>query len=97
MDTTTSTTWKYLAPNPKSLYTQLFIRGTRIRARIIYGMYMSAEEPMTVEEIAAECNLPLEAVHEAIAYCQTDPPGNQEGLQARRTVDGSERHERSGL
>jgi hypothetical protein len=37
-------------------------------------MYMSAEEPMTVEEIAAEFNLPKEAVKEAIAYCQTDPP-----------------------
>ena len=70
----TATTWKYLAPNPKSLYTQLFIKGTRIRARILYGMYMSAEEPRTPEEIAADYNLSLAAVKEAIAYCQTDPP-----------------------
>jgi uncharacterized protein (DUF433 family) len=73
-NSSTTTTWKYLAPNPKSLYTQLFIKGTRIRARILYGLYMSAEEPMTPEEIAAGYNLPLEAVKEAIAYCQTDPP-----------------------
>ncbi|MCE9533476.1 MAG: DUF433 domain-containing protein [Planctomycetes bacterium] len=70
----TTTTWKYLAPNPKSMYTQLFIKGTRIRARVLYGMYMSAEEPMTPEEIAADYGLPLEAVQEAIAYCQTEPP-----------------------
>lgn len=74
MDATTATTWQHLAPNPKSLCTQLFIKGTRIRARILYGMYMSAEEPMTPEEIAADYSLPLEAVQEAIAYCQTDPP-----------------------
>ncbi len=29
---------------------------------------------MTPEEIAADYDLPLEAVLEAIAYCQTDPP-----------------------
>jgi uncharacterized protein (DUF433 family) len=69
-----STTWKYLAPNPRSAYKQLFIRGRRIRARTLYGMYRSAEEPMTPEQIAQEYDLPVEAVKEAIAYCQTDPP-----------------------
>lgn len=70
----TTTTWQYLAPNPKSKYKQLFIKGTRIRARILYGMYMSAKEPRTPKEIAADYNLPVEAVKEAIAYCQADPP-----------------------
>jgi len=74
MSKSTNTTWKHLAANPKSAYTQLFIRGTRIRARVLYGLYMSDEEPMTPEEIAAEFSLPLEAVQEAIAYCQSDPP-----------------------
>jgi hypothetical protein len=37
-------------------------------------MYMSTEEPMTPEAIAAEFGLPLEAVKEAIAYCQSNPP-----------------------
>jgi len=69
-----SITWHYLAPNPKSCYKQLFIKGTRIRARVLYGTFMSADEPMTPEEIAAEFNLPLAAVHEAIAYCQANPP-----------------------
>ena len=74
MSQSTNTTWKHLVPNPKSAYTQLFIRGTRIRARVLYGLYMSDEEPMTPEEIAADFSLPLEAVQEAIAYCQSDPP-----------------------
>jgi hypothetical protein len=33
-----------------------------MRARILYGLYMSAEDPMTVDEIAAEFNLPVDAV-----------------------------------
>jgi uncharacterized protein (DUF433 family) len=63
----------YLAPNPKSAYRQLFVKGTRIRARTLYGWYASAE-PMTPEEIAREFNLPVEAVQEAIAYCESNPP-----------------------
>jgi uncharacterized protein (DUF433 family) len=29
---------------------------------------------MTVEEIAAEYSIPVEAVQEAIAYCESNPP-----------------------
>src|SRR5438445_5399161 len=71
---TTSRNWKYLDRKPGSAYKQLFVKGRNIRARILYGRYMSEEEPMTPEEIAADYNLPLEAVLEAIAYCETDPP-----------------------
>jgi uncharacterized protein (DUF433 family) len=62
-----------LAPNPKSAYKQLFVKGTRIRARVLYGWY-ACEEPQTPEEIAADYNLPIEAVKEAIAYCESNPP-----------------------
>jgi uncharacterized protein (DUF433 family) len=71
---TTSTQWVYLAPNPKSAYKQLFLKGTRIRAEIIYGLTVDGSEPMTPEEVAADYGLPLEAVQEAIAYCQSNPP-----------------------
>jgi uncharacterized protein (DUF433 family) len=74
MKRSTSVQWHYLAPNPKSCYRQLFVKGTRIRARVLYGMAVNAEEPMTSEQIAAEFALPVEAVKEAIAYCQTNPP-----------------------
>ncbi len=68
-----STQYKFLERNPKSNYKQLFIKGTKIFARTLYGRYMSEEEPMTPEEIAEDYSLPIEAVREAIAYCDTDP------------------------
>lgn len=68
-----SNNWTYLAPNPKSAYKQLFIKGTRIRAEVIYGM-VNETEPRTAEEVAADLGLPLEAVKEAIAYCESNPP-----------------------
>ncbi len=86
MNTPTSITWKYLAPNPKSAYKQLFVAGRRIRARILYGMFMSAEEPRTPEEIAADYGLPLEAVLEAIAYCQSDPPEIREDFEREERI-----------
>ncbi|HTU18487.1 MAG TPA: DUF433 domain-containing protein [Gemmataceae bacterium] len=51
----------------------MFIKGTRIRAEVIYRLSVS-REPMTAEEIAADYGLPLEAVKEAIAYGASDPP-----------------------
>jgi uncharacterized protein (DUF433 family) len=80
------TTWKHLAPNPKSAYRQLFIKGRRIRARTLYGMYMSAEEPMTPEDIAREYDLPLAAVLEAITYCQSDPPEIKADLEREQRI-----------
>jgi uncharacterized protein (DUF433 family) len=71
---TPSNPYEYLAPNPKSAYRQLFVKGTRIRARTIYGMFAGTEERMTPEEIAADQELPLAAVLEAIAYCESNPP-----------------------
>lgn len=70
--------YKYLERDPKSSYRQLSIKGRRIRARTLYGLYMSAEEPRTVEQIAADYHLPIEAVQEAIAYCQSKPPEIEE-------------------
>jgi uncharacterized protein (DUF433 family) len=69
---TTQTKFEHLAPNPKSAYRQLFLKGTRIRAWIIYCDHVAQE--MTPEDIAADRELPLEAVREAIAYCASNPP-----------------------
>jgi uncharacterized protein (DUF433 family) len=68
-----STQYKFLERNPKSNYKQLFVKGTKIFARTLYGQYMSEEEPRTIEQIASDYNVPIEAVREAIAYCDTDP------------------------
>jgi uncharacterized protein (DUF433 family) len=71
---TRSTGYRYLAQNPGSCYKQLFVKGTRIPARTLYGQYVSYEEPQSAEEIAADYGLPLEAVKEAIVYCESNPP-----------------------
>jgi uncharacterized protein (DUF433 family) len=74
MSTTPQKTWQYLEPRPNSFYRQLFLKGTRIRAEIINGYYVNEQDPATPEAIAAEFGLPLEAVQEAISYCQSNPP-----------------------
>jgi uncharacterized protein (DUF433 family) len=86
MSTPIKTTYQFLAPNPKSAYKQLFIKGTRIRARTLYGLYLNADEPMTPDEIAAEYGLPLQSVQEAIAYCQADPPEIRQDFEAEEAL-----------
>jgi uncharacterized protein (DUF433 family) len=81
MSTPTPTNWKYLEPRPCSLYRQLFIKGTRIRAEVVYGDYCREEEPWSPEMIAEQYNLPLEAVKEAIAYCESNPPEVEEDFR----------------
>ena len=86
MSTIPSTDWKYLEPNPKSSYRQLFVKGRGIRARILCGLYLSEEEPRTPEEIAADYNLPVEAVREAIAYCRSNPPEIEEDFRREEAL-----------
>jgi hypothetical protein len=81
----TTIIWKYLAPKPKSFYKQLFVNG-RIQARLLYGLYRNTEEPQSPEAIAAAYHLPLEAVREAIAYCDANPPEIQEDLAAEEAL-----------
>src|SRR5713226_6057792 len=80
------TTWNYLAPNPKSAYKQLFVKGTRIRAEVIYGMTVDGSEPMTPEEVAADFGLPMQAVQEAIAYCLSDSPEIRQDHAAEKAL-----------
>jgi uncharacterized protein (DUF433 family) len=66
--------WGYLERRPGSSYQQLCIKGKRIWAWTLYCEYMSEKEPCAPQEIAQNWDVPLEAVREAIAYCQSDPP-----------------------
>lgn len=76
-----STQYRFLAPDPRSAYKQLRIRGRKIFARTIYGQHVNSEEPRTVEELARDFNLPVEAVEEAIAYCKSNPPEIEEDFR----------------
>jgi hypothetical protein len=63
--------YKYLKPKRGSRYRQLFVNG-RIKAEILYRETVG-REPITPEEVAAEYDLPLQAVVEALHYCQQNP------------------------
>jgi uncharacterized protein (DUF433 family) len=86
----TTFSYKFLEPRPKSSYRQLFIKGTRIRAELVYRAHINVEEPMTPEEVAADYGVPLSAVREAIKYCRSNPPeiaadlAREEALMAAR-------------
>lgn len=61
--------YQYLrAKHGGSNYRQLFVNG-RIRAEVLYRETIGPA-PLTPLEVAGEDNLPLEAVLEAIDYCQ---------------------------
>ena len=66
--------WKYLERRPGSSYKQLAIKGKRIFAWTLYCEFMSEKESRTPEQLAKDWGVPLEAVQEAIQYCQSDPP-----------------------
>jgi hypothetical protein len=79
--------WIYLDRKPGSVYRQLFVKGRNIAARTLYGHFVNAEEPRIVEQIAADYQLPIEAVREAIAYCELDPPELQEDWAAEEALE----------
>jgi uncharacterized protein (DUF433 family) len=61
--------YKYLGPRYGSSYKQYFVKGRRIRAEILYGETLEPEA-RTPEEVAQDYDVPVEAVYEAIRYCQ---------------------------
>jgi uncharacterized protein (DUF433 family) len=81
-------TWKYLAPKPGSHYRQLFVKGTRIAAWVLYNYYLPGEDwpGQSAEEIATSFHLPVEAVREAIAYCESNPPELREDWEREEAL-----------
>lgn len=82
----TSTHWKYLERDPKSSYRQLSIKGRRIKARTLYGQCVNAEEPRSIEQLAEDFRVPVEAVREAIEYCQSNPPEIEVDFQEEQAL-----------
>ena len=60
--------YKYLTERPHSSSRQLFIKGRRLPAAIVYGDILV--EKMTPAETAKNWDLPIEAVYECIHYCK---------------------------
>jgi uncharacterized protein (DUF433 family) len=83
--------WQHLARKPGSLYRQLFVKGTRIRAWVLYNYFTPGEDwpGQSVQEIATDFNLPVDAVREAIAYCESNPPELREDWEREQALEAA--------
>ncbi|MFL5341896.1 MAG: DUF433 domain-containing protein [Gemmataceae bacterium] len=77
--------WKYLERNPRSSYKQLSFKGRKLHARTVYGQIVG-EDGRTPEEAAEDYGLPLEAVLEAIEYCESNPPEIERDYMRERAI-----------
>jgi hypothetical protein len=62
------TGYVHLGPREGSAYHQYFIKGRNLRAETLFRATVGPE-PMTLEEVARDYDVPIEAVREAIEYC----------------------------
>ena len=60
--------YRFLESRPRSSYRQLFVKGRRIRAEVLYRETVGID-PRTPEQVAEDFEVPLEAVLESIDYC----------------------------
>lgn len=69
----TVTTFVHLKPKPGSCYKQLFVHG-RIPTWIIHAWHKAPPpDGMSIEKLAADWSIPVEAVPEVLAYCESSP------------------------
>jgi hypothetical protein len=80
----TTAVWKHSDRKPKSLYKQLFVKDRWVAARTLHGQ-SQGEDARTPAELAADFGLSVEAVLEAIAYCES-PPEIQEDWQREQAL-----------
>ena len=73
MATSTATKYQHLEPRPGSHYRQLFLKGRRVRAAVVYEA-VHGPDPYAPEEFAREYGVPLEAVTEALDYVANNLP-----------------------
>ncbi len=86
--------YQYLEARPGSNYRQLFLKGRRIRAVVMYNA-VRGSDPRTPEEVARDFGVPLEAVIEAVDYVERNPTviqgdweREESSLRARGLLDG---------
>ncbi len=65
----TTPQWQYLESRPSSWRQQLYLKGRKLRAYNVWSDMIAND--WSIEETAYNWDLPVEAVLEAIEYCQT--------------------------
>jgi uncharacterized protein (DUF433 family) len=90
--------FRYIGPRPGSSYCQHFLNGSRTRAETIYR-YVIGPDAQSPEQVAADCNLPIEAVYECIRYCErnadlvrAEATADWENIASRGLLDGKFPH-----
>ena len=61
--------YRHLEPRPGSNYRQLWLKGRRIRAAVVWEN-VHGPDPRTPEEFASDFGVPLDAVLEALDYVE---------------------------
>lgn len=84
-----TTKYTYLAPREGSRYEQFFFQGRNLRAETLYRATVGPE-PMAVEEVARDYDVPVVAVLESIQYAVE----NAALLQREREQDWEESNAR---
>ena len=60
--------WHHLEARPHPWRRQLYVKGRRLRAFSVWSNMIANH--LTAEEIAQSRDLPIEAVHECVQYCE---------------------------
>ena len=82
----TSQQWQYLEQRPHPWRKQLYLKGKRIKASVIYSDMIVNE--MTIEEAADNWELPQNAIKEVIEYCSSHLELlRKEALEGRRRLE----------
>src|SRR6187549_2644888 len=98
MSTTTDTRYQHLEPRPDSNDRQMFLKGRRIRAAVVYEA-VHGPEPCTPEEFARDYQVPVEMVQEALDYVARNLPlieQERDREAANVRARGLDRPQRSG-
>jgi uncharacterized protein (DUF433 family) len=61
--------YRYLAPREGSVYREWFVKGRKIRASFLWSDTLEPDA-MTPQEVADNYDVPVEAVREAIDFCE---------------------------
>ena len=93
MPTESPRQYQYLEARPGSNYRQLFLKGRRIRAEVMYNA-VHGPDAYTSEELAEGYQVPLDAVLEALDYVEQNPEviradheSEEASLRARGLLD----------
>jgi hypothetical protein len=65
---TPRTSWQYLEPRPRGWKRQLFVKGIRLPASVVWTSMIVNQE--STEQTAQNWDLPVEAVAEIVEYCR---------------------------